>query len=329
MNSSKALATGVLSLLVAAPVVGAPGVASQILYDESACTEAAARTFDLGDRAYEDGRAADAAKFYSRAAEACNRFDYWMAAGDTWVNDVLADSSATAVRDTGKPAATAVVNAYEAAETNEQRLQASKLMIQLGLLSDDPINARNWLVYSRNELGASDGDLADLRSRIESQETNMTAGQVSRGSGKGGALLFDPLRLSQIGGPQELGGEGGGDNVTGPFSFNLPINFQSNSTETTPDTTGNLIALAESLAGDYPDAQFRLIGHADARGDADYNMALSMRRAEAIRQWLIDQSPALSGRIEAEGKGETEPREPGNTPAAYRSNRRLEVIIEE
>ncbi|MGI9289733.1 MAG: OmpA family protein [Gammaproteobacteria bacterium] len=325
-------------------------------WSAATCNEEAQSLYQLGEKAYDDGRDEDAARFYSQAAGECNNYDYWMDAANVWVEDILAGTSPTNVRENGGTAVRALQNAYASAETNEQRVTASKGMIELGLMSDDPLNARNWLVHTTQELGASEASVADLRARIELKEANLTAGQISRGSGKGGALLFDPVQLSgpALGsdiGPREVGAAGGVDmedevsaatsegvvaNTTpaapvkkGPQTLNIPIKFERNSTEPTADTMGNLVAMAEVLVNDYPDARFSFIGHADARGDANYNLNLSIKRAEQVRDLVEADYPALAGRITATGKGEAEPREQGSSEAAYHSNRRLEVFIEE
>jgi outer membrane protein OmpA-like peptidoglycan-associated protein len=312
------------------------------------CNEEALSLYQLGEKAYDDGRDEDAAKFYTSAAAECNNFDYWMAAGNVWVEDILSGTSASNVRENGGNALRALQNAYTSAATDEQRITASKSMIELGLMSDDPLNARNWLVHTTQDLGASEESVADLRARIEKKEANLTAGMISRGSGKGGALLFDPVQLAGPAGagPRELGGEGGGTtaktadgavaNTTpamplnrGPQTLNIPIKFESGSTRPNAATAGNVAALAAALTSDYPDATFNFVGHADARGDAANNLALSIKRAEEVRSLVEAEYPELAGRIAATGKGENMPRENGSTEAAYRSNRRLEVFIEE
>jgi len=67
-------------------------------------------------------------------------------------------------------------------------------------------------------------------------------------------------------------------------------------------------------------------GHADERGDDDYNMQLTETRAQAVKQYLIEHGVA-SDRLYAHGYGETRPvcREHG--PSCWSQNRRVEFII--
>ena len=59
-----------------------------------------------------------------------------------------------------------------------------------------------------------------------------------------------------------------------------------------------------------------------------YNMKLSQSRAEAVRDYLIEQGIAGS-RLKARGKGEREPLDARETPDAWDLNRRVEFIIEQ
>jgi len=67
-------------------------------------------------------------------------------------------------------------------------------------------------------------------------------------------------------------------------------------------------------------------GHADARGRAKRNLALSQRRARAVVTYLI-QKGIDAGRLEAVGYGEARPVAPNDTPQNRAKNRRIEVEI--
>lgn len=67
-----------------------------------------------------------------------------------------------------------------------------------------------------------------------------------------------------------------------------------------------LITVADAFKkylADHPDARLALIGHADARGPSEYNRALSERRAEAAKAFLVQQGvPAAN--VDTQGLGE-------------------------
>lgn len=67
-------------------------------------------------------------------------------------------------------------------------------------------------------------------------------------------------------------------------------------------------------------------GHTDSDGDADMNMKLSKRRAEAVRKYLI-QKGIETNRVKAEGYGETQPVASNDNPQGKAKNRRTEVRI--
>ena len=69
-------------------------------------------------------------------------------------------------------------------------------------------------------------------------------------------------------------------------------------------------------------------GHTDSDGNAEANRYLSERRAEAVRQILLNTYDFITpGMIEARGYGEERPIVENDTPANKEINRRVEVII--
>lgn len=87
----------------------------------------------------------------------------------------------------------------------------------------------------------------------------------------------------------------------------------------------SLSALADFLR-DTPGARLLLVGHTDSEGPLDTNSALSQRRAEAVRQKLIDLGVAPD-RLEAHGVGYLAPRASNGTEAGRRANRRVEAVL--
>jgi outer membrane protein OmpA-like peptidoglycan-associated protein len=89
----------------------------------------------------------------------------------------------------------------------------------------------------------------------------------------------------------------------------------------------DLIGAVVWLWQEHPDwAAITVEGHADVRGDDDYNQALSERRAAAVR-WQMIRAGADGARIDAVGYGRSRPRDPGTDEAAHRRNRRVEFVV--
>jgi len=68
-------------------------------------------------------------------------------------------------------------------------------------------------------------------------------------------------------------------------------------------------------------------GHTDSQGSESYNQGLSERRANAVRDYLV-QRGYPSDRIQSRGKGEGSPIANNSSPEGRANNRRVEIIIE-
>jgi len=68
-------------------------------------------------------------------------------------------------------------------------------------------------------------------------------------------------------------------------------------------------------------------GHTDSKGSDSYNQGLSQRRADAVRDYLV-QRGYPSDRIQARGMGEGSPIANNVTPEGNANNRRVEIVIE-
>lgn len=73
-----------------------------------------------------------------------------------------------------------------------------------------------------------------------------------------------------------------------------------------------------------PKLQVEVVGHADDLGESDFNLKLSINRALAVKEYLIEQGISRE-RIITYGKGETDPVEEGTTDESRRLNRRVMV----
>ena len=76
----------------------------------------------------------------------------------------------------------------------------------------------------------------------------------------------------------------------------------------------------------FPSTNATIEGHTDSTGDDDYNQGLSERRANAVRQVLIDQHGVDASRIKAVGYGESQPRADNDTKDGRQQNRRVMAV---
>jgi OOP family OmpA-OmpF porin len=83
--------------------------------------------------------------------------------------------------------------------------------------------------------------------------------------------------------------------------------------------------VAEALR-DHPGLKVRIEGHTDGFGRADHNLRLSLRRAEAVRNYLVAHGVA-GDRLEARGYGATQRLESDATFDGRERNRRVEFVI--
>ena len=77
----------------------------------------------------------------------------------------------------------------------------------------------------------------------------------------------------------------------------------------------------------YPNSQVIISGHTDSKGDADKNLALSVKRAANVQKFLHEIGGISTERTESQGFGETKPVASNNKKRGRALNRRIEVLI--
>jgi outer membrane protein OmpA-like peptidoglycan-associated protein len=108
-------------------------------------------------------------------------------------------------------------------------------------------------------------------------------------------------------------------------SASLLITFQTNSAQLTPRARQSLDVVGQALNSEkLGDFRFAVQGHADPRGDPEANLRLSQLRAEAVRQYLVQNKHIADQRLEAVGKGDRELLNPANPTAP--ENRRVTIV---
>lgn len=89
-----------------------------------------------------------------------------------------------------------------------------------------------------------------------------------------------------------------------PHALPLPITFDTNKATLTPVGEAAVRDLTRAIREQQP-AKVLVVGHTDARGDAEYNLKLSKDRAEAVAAFM--RQNGIDAPIEAAGVGFNEP----------------------
>jgi OmpA-OmpF porin, OOP family len=90
-------------------------------------------------------------------------------------------------------------------------------------------------------------------------------------------------------------------------SFALQVQFPFNSAQIQPDMYAALDAVGEGIRMAGRQVRVVVEGHTDAAGSPDYNLILSRRRAEAVKQYLVSRHGIGAPNLKVVGKGKLEP----------------------
>ncbi len=103
------------------------------------------------------------------------------------------------------------------------------------------------------------------------------------------------------------------------------ILFDVNSDRIKAESYGALKEISQVLK-DNAAVKVKIIGHTDSDGDDNSNLALSKRRASAVKNSLNKDFGIEMERMETDGKGESESVSPNTTSEGKANNRRVEFI---
>ncbi len=114
----------------------------------------------------------------------------------------------------------------------------------------------------------------------------------------------------------------GNDLVIRMYGLNFPVG----QAQIRPESFGLLTKLQRVLR-EFPTDPIEISGHTDSRGNDQVNQALSERRADAVRQYLIANMALPEVQISSIGYGENQPLASNETTAGRAKNRRIDVRI--
>ena len=101
------------------------------------------------------------------------------------------------------------------------------------------------------------------------------------------------------------------------------VNFETAKADLTPGAREVLDRVAVSLAA-YPEIRVEVAGHTDNKGSRGYNVRLSQKRAESVRDYLVSKGIAAD-RMVAKGYGPDKPLATNDTEEGRAQNRRTEL----
>jgi outer membrane protein OmpA-like peptidoglycan-associated protein len=104
------------------------------------------------------------------------------------------------------------------------------------------------------------------------------------------------------------------------------VNFEFNKATLTKDSERILWRACNAMIAN-SDVRVVITGHTDNVGGQKFNQVLSLKRAQAVKNWLVNKGIA-SNRMRTVGRGLNEPVASNDTDAGRAENRRIEFYVE-
>jgi len=115
--------------------------------------------------------------------------------------------------------------------------------------------------------------------------------------------------------------------LTNTHGISSQIEFDYNSDELTEKSYTMLFPQGKSIESkELEGYKFLIIGHTDSLGSAAYNLDLSIRRAESVKQFFITYFSIAPERLIVKGMGETAPVALNDSESGRSKNRRVEIV---
>lgn len=115
--------------------------------------------------------------------------------------------------------------------------------------------------------------------------------------------------------------------LTETHEFDLNVTFAISSANINHESKGDIEELAKFL-NEYPNTNATIEGHSDNTGAAAFNKQLSQKRADAVKQSLVDEFGISADRLTAVGYGIEQPIADNSTAEGRAKNRRVVAKVE-
>lgn len=224
------------------------------------------------------------------------------------------------------------------AQANEAAAMARRLCPEVPYPTAVPPPARPAVTLSANPSVVEEGKCATLRWDAE----NASSVAIDPGIGAvspSGSREACPERTTRY--TITAAGEGGSTTAETTVTVNPPpppppapkvvdrltlhVNFDTNKSAIR-NTDLPELEKAVAFVKKNPDTRISVEGYTDNLGSEKYNLALSERRAEAVKKYLVEKGGVDPARITAVGKGEADPIGDNATARGRSENRRVEIL---
>ncbi|MDB4972606.1 MAG: outer membrane protein [Myxococcaceae bacterium] len=162
-------------------------------------------------------------------------------------------------------------------------------------------------------------ELSSLRGQYQTQQQQLAAAEAARKESEARAAQA-AAELAKIASVKQ---EDRGMVIT----LSGEVLFTSGKAVLLPAAQRKLDEVASALTKQSPNAQIVVEGHTDAKGSEPFNLDLSTRRAQAVREYLAAHGVAPD-RIRAEGLGFSRPVADNKTAEGRANNRRVEIVVQ-
>lgn len=162
-------------------------------------------------------------------------------------------------------------------------------------------------------------ELARLRGDYKESQQSLQASEAARAEAEKRATqaAADLARIASV--KQETRGM--------VITLSGQVLFASGKSELLPSAQAKLSEVANALTQNNPDASIVVEGHTDSQGSETFNLDLSTRRAQAVRDYLASHGVAPD-RIRSEGLGFSRPVADNKSAEGRANNRRVEIVVQ-
>lgn len=177
-----------------------------------------------------------------------------------------------------------------------------------------------------SELSALAGSFLTTAPVSSSQPVLAASAQLIKGGNQSSGGAGDTPMKGRQSLEDVLGGFGKVPTTDSPVAIPGNALFAHDSAELGPESLPILEKIAD-LRRRFPDYVMLIVGHTDNTGSPDYNVRLSARRADAVKEWLIKRYGMAASKLDTMGRGSQELLVTSGNVDEQAPNRRVEVIL--